>query len=127
MIGVLIRCLLRVCCCTGEAKCWQAIIRHIRFAYKPYFFRQRTIFFSPNKSANGIFSHDLSAKRTWLINQMVGQKLSIVTDKLQTTRHCILGICSEPEYQVSEFSSVQCKRRSSQVSGPIYHQGDHAA
>ncbi|CAD6248287.1 unnamed protein product [Miscanthus lutarioriparius] len=31
---------------------------------------------------------------------MVGQKLSIVTDKPQTTRHRILGICSEPEYQI---------------------------
>ncbi|KZV42501.1 GTPase Era, mitochondrial [Dorcoceras hygrometricum] len=31
---------------------------------------------------------------------MVGQKLSIVTDKPQTTRHRILGICSAPEYQM---------------------------
>lgn len=31
---------------------------------------------------------------------MIGQKLSIVTDKPQTTRHRILGICSAPEYQV---------------------------
>jgi hypothetical protein len=23
MISVLIRCLLRLCCCIGEAKCWQ--------------------------------------------------------------------------------------------------------
>jgi len=30
--------------------------------YKPYFFSQRTIFFSHNKSANSIFSHGLSAK-----------------------------------------------------------------
>lgn len=50
--------------------------------------------------------------KSTLINQMVGQKLSIVTDKPQTTRHRILGICSEPEYQVSEFNSVQCKLRS---------------
>ncbi|XP_066317762.1 GTPase ERA1, chloroplastic-like [Miscanthus floridulus] len=38
--------------------------------------------------------------KSTIINQMVGQKLSIVTDKLQTTRHRILGICSEPEYQI---------------------------
>ncbi|KAJ0659827.1 putative small GTP-binding protein [Helianthus annuus] len=31
---------------------------------------------------------------------MIGQKLSIVTDKPQTTRHRILGICSAPEYQM---------------------------
>jgi len=36
--------------------------RPVRLAYKPYFFSQRTIFFSHNKSANGIFSHGLSAK-----------------------------------------------------------------
>ncbi|KAM7250695.1 hypothetical protein ACFE04_022578 [Oxalis oulophora] len=33
-------------------------------------------------------------------NQMIGQKLSIVTDKPQTTRHRVLGICSAPEYQM---------------------------
>eukprot|EP00268_Persea_americana_P005637 TRINITY_DN11906_c0_g1_i3.p1 TRINITY_DN11906_c0_g1~~TRINITY_DN11906_c0_g1_i3.p1 ORF type:complete len:280 (-),score=63.01 TRINITY_DN11906_c0_g1_i3:970-1809(-) len=31
---------------------------------------------------------------------MLGQKLSIVTDKPQTTRHRILGICSGTEYQM---------------------------
>ncbi|XP_073108756.1 GTPase ERA-like, chloroplastic isoform X2 [Elaeis guineensis] len=31
---------------------------------------------------------------------MIGQKLSIVTEKPQTTRHRILGICSGPEYQM---------------------------
>ena len=38
--------------------------RPIRLAYKPYFFSQRTVFFSHNKSANSTFSHGLSAKRT---------------------------------------------------------------
>ncbi|KAK4584198.1 hypothetical protein RGQ29_022086 [Quercus rubra] len=38
--------------------------------------------------------------KSTLANQMVGQKLSIVTDKPQTTRHRVLGICSGPEYQM---------------------------
>eukprot|EP00252_Welwitschia_mirabilis_P020970 TRINITY_DN5256_c0_g1_i1.p1 TRINITY_DN5256_c0_g1~~TRINITY_DN5256_c0_g1_i1.p1 ORF type:complete len:425 (+),score=73.28 TRINITY_DN5256_c0_g1_i1:152-1426(+) len=38
--------------------------------------------------------------KSTLINQMIGQKLSIVTEKPQTTRHRILGLCSEPDYQI---------------------------
>ncbi|KAF9620100.1 hypothetical protein IFM89_010750 [Coptis chinensis] len=38
--------------------------------------------------------------KSTLSNQMIGQKLSIVTDKPQTTRHRILGICSCSEYQM---------------------------
>ena len=34
----------------------------VRLAYKPYFFSQRTVFFSHNKSTNGTFSHGLLAK-----------------------------------------------------------------
>ena len=35
-------------------------MRHVRLAYKPYFFTQRIIFFSHNKLANSTFSHDLA-------------------------------------------------------------------
>ena len=38
--------------------------RPVRLAYKLYFFSQRTVFFSHNKSANNTFSHCLSIKRT---------------------------------------------------------------
>ena len=43
---------------------WSRSIRPVHLAYKPYFFSQRTVFFSHNKSANSTFSHGLSAKRT---------------------------------------------------------------
>lgn len=38
--------------------------------------------------------------KSTLMNAMLGEKLSIVTSKAQTTRHRILGIMNEPEYQV---------------------------
>lgn len=38
--------------------------------------------------------------KSTLMNQMIGQKLSIVTSKPQTTRHRILGICSGPGFQM---------------------------
>jgi GTP-binding protein Era len=38
--------------------------------------------------------------KSTLMNQIIGQKLSIVTQKPQTTRQRILGICSDDSYQV---------------------------
>jgi len=35
----------------------------IRWSYEPYYFSERTIFFSHNKLANSTFSHGLLAKR----------------------------------------------------------------
>jgi GTP-binding protein Era len=41
-----------------------------------------------------------NAGKSTLINLLVGEKLSIITSKAQTTRHRILGIVSTDDYQV---------------------------
>ena len=41
-----------------------------------------------------------NAGKSTLMNAMVGEKLSIITPKAQTTRHRIHGILNTPEYQI---------------------------
>lgn len=38
--------------------------------------------------------------KSTLMNAMVGERLSIITPKAQTTRHRIFGILNEPDYQI---------------------------
>ena len=38
--------------------------------------------------------------KSTLMNQLVGEKLSIITSKAQTTRHRIMGIVNDAEYQI---------------------------
>jgi len=41
-----------------------------------------------------------NAGKSTLMNALVGEQMSIVTPKAQTTRHRIIGIVNEPEYQI---------------------------
>lgn len=38
--------------------------------------------------------------KSTLVNQIVGQKVSIVSDKAQTTRRRVIGIATEPDWQI---------------------------
>lgn len=38
--------------------------------------------------------------KSTLMNELIGERLSIITNKAQTTRHRILGIVSEDDYQI---------------------------
>jgi len=38
--------------------------------------------------------------KSTLMNELVGERISIITSKSQTTRHRIVGIVNEPEYQI---------------------------
>jgi GTP-binding protein Era len=41
-----------------------------------------------------------NAGKSTLMNALVGEKISIISPKVQTTRHRIMGILSKPEYQI---------------------------
>lgn len=38
--------------------------------------------------------------KSTLMNELVGEKLSIITNKAQTTRHRVFGIVNQPDYQI---------------------------
>jgi GTPase len=68
-----------------------------------------------------------NAGKSTLLNALMGDKLAIVSSKVQTTRHRILGILSEPTYQVVfsdtpgiiEPEYIMHKRMMSQVSSSL--------
>ncbi|MEE4197502.1 MAG: GTPase Era [Bacteroidales bacterium] len=54
----------------------------------------------PHKSGFVNIIGNPNVGKSTIMNQMVGEKLSIITPKAQTTRHRILGIVNNEEYQI---------------------------
>ena len=48
--------------------------------------------------------------KSTLMNALVGEKLSIITSKAQTTRHRILGIVNHEEYQIIFYDSWSVRK-----------------
>lgn len=57
-------------------------------------------FFMAHKSGFVNIVGSPNVGKSTLMNQLVGEKLSIVTSKAQTTRHRILGIVNDEDYQI---------------------------
>lgn len=51
--------------------------------------------------------------KSTLMNDLVGERISIITSKAQTTRHRIMGIVNTPDYQIvySDTPGVSASRQ----------------
>lgn len=55
---------------------------------------------NPHKSGFVNIVGNPNVGKSTLMNRLVGEKISIITSKAQTTRHRIIGIVNEPDYQI---------------------------
>ncbi len=64
--------------------------------------------------------------KSTLMNDLVGERLSIITSKAQTTRHRIMGIVNTPEYQIvfSDTPGVLAPKYKMQESMLAFSEGD---
>ena len=49
--------------------------------------------------------------KSTLMNDLVGERVSIITSKAQTTRHRIMGIVNTPDYQIVFSDTPGCLSR----------------
>ena len=49
-----------------------------------------------------------NAGKSTLMNRIVGQKVSIVSPKAQTTRNRIMGVATRPDYQIVFLDTPGC-------------------
>ena len=55
---------------------------------------------TPHKSGFVNIVGNPNVGKSTLMNDLVGERISIITSKAQTTRHRIMGIVNTPEYQI---------------------------
>ena len=84
----------------------------VRLSYKLYFFSQRIVFFSHNKSVNSTFNHGLSAKRT------VQRILSRLALAIITEYHAGAGLSLDASGLNGERSNVVIRVATSHIFFP---------
>ena len=79
----------------------------------------------PHKSGFVNIVGNPNVGKSTLMNNLVGERISIITSKAQTTRHRIMGIVNTPEYQIvfSDTPGVLAPRYKMQESMLAFSEG----